>query len=96
MPKKTSVSKTGVVHLRRKWSEAAPKTKKERQALLEKCGSGCFLQPEKLKYPICPKGTCKVSKKGADAARSRSAQYHRRKIEKKAKAVQQRIKRATK
>jgi len=99
MPKKlqTTVDNKGVIHLRRPWSEAAPRTVGQRRAVMKKCGARCFMDPDNLKYPVCPgnpRPTCKVSKKGADAARRRSAQYHRRKVESKAKALQKRIKKA--
>lgn len=36
-----------------------PGTKAERKALHDRCGDDCFLIPEELKYPVCPKsGTC--------------------------------------
>ena len=41
-----------------KWEEKKPKTKWERQEVLEKCGSKCFLEPKELKFPICNKSCC--------------------------------------
>jgi len=41
-----------------KWEEKKPKTPSERQELLRKCGRECFLDPSKLKFPICNKQCC--------------------------------------
>jgi hypothetical protein len=69
----------------RSWSEMAPKKGKERDAMLKRCGSKCFLDPKNKKYPICAKGSCKVNKKGLRAAYSRSRQWHHEKIANKAR-----------
>lgn len=37
------------------WKQRKPNTKKEREATLKRCGAQCFLVPEELKYPVCPK-----------------------------------------
>ena len=66
------------------WSKSAPKGK-ERSKMLKKCGSKCFLDPKNKKYPVCSKGSCKVSKKGLQAAYTRARQYHRQGIANKAK-----------
>ena len=39
-----------------------------------KCGKKCFLGPNKS-FPVCKKGTCKVSKKGAWAAFIRAKEW---------------------
>lgn len=62
------------------WSKMAPKKGKDRNDMLKKCGSKCFLDPKNKKYPICAKGSCKVNKKGLHAAYSRSRQWNREKI----------------
>jgi hypothetical protein len=67
------------------WSKMAPKKGKERNNMLKKCGSKCFLDPKNKKYPICAKGSCKVNKKGLHAAYSRSREWHHEKIASKAR-----------
>ena len=46
----------------------------ERTKMLKNCGKKCFLGSNKT-FPICKKGTCRVSKKGLYAAYIRSRQY---------------------
>lgn len=70
------------------WSKKAPKTKKERIKLLEKCGEKCFLKPSMLKFPICDKKTqkksCKLSCKGLLSAKIRAKQWGYEDVYKKA------------
>lgn len=49
----------------------------ERTTMFEKCGKRCFLGSNKS-FPICKKGTCRVSKKGLYAAYIRARQYRSR------------------
>lgn len=65
-----------------KWSEVAPKTKAQRQQLIQICGSTCFLMPDKLKFPVCTPD-CKVSCKGLIAARVRARQWNYPEVDKK-------------
>jgi len=65
-----------------KWSEVAPKTKAQRQQLIQICGSTCFLMPDKLKFPVCTPD-CKVSCKGLIAARIRARQWNYPEVDKK-------------
>lgn len=70
----------------KKWSEIAPKSRKERTDLANKCGkSKCFLSPEDLKFPICDQ-SCNVSCKGLRAAKSRARQWGYIEVGKKAEA----------
>ena len=55
------------------WGKLAPHGK-ERSKMLRDCGKKCFLGPKKS-FPICAKGTCKVSKKGVAAAFVRARQW---------------------
>ena len=55
------------------WAKISPKGK-ARTRMLKKCGRKCFLGPKKS-FPICAKGTCKISKKGLYAAYVRSRQW---------------------
>ena len=71
-----------------KWNP--PKSPSGRKKMLDKFGNECFLEPNKLKYPICnPQG--KVSKKGVDAAIFRAAQSHNTKVEAKARAIKSKL-----
>ena len=65
-----------------KWSEVAPKTKAQRQNLIQICGSSCFLLPDQLKFPVCT-SDCKVNCKGLIAARVRARQWNYPEVDKK-------------
>jgi hypothetical protein len=56
-----------------KWTNMSPSAK-QRTKMLKKCGKKCFLGPNKS-FPVCIKGTCKISKKGALAAYKRAKQW---------------------
>jgi len=68
MPNKTR-SKGRGTYLRG-WSKEAPGAH-QRTVMLKKCGSKCFLGPNKT-FPICKKNTCKISRKGLHAAYTRA------------------------
>ena len=58
------------------WSKRAPKTKKQRDALFQRCGSAAFLDAKNLKYPVMAKsGPCVLDCAGIRAALSRAGQY---------------------
>jgi hypothetical protein len=58
------------------WSVRAPKTIRARRKMLDKCGTRCFLNPEKLKFPVCADdGRCRLSRAGVIAAKKRAAQW---------------------
>ena len=57
------------------WSAMSPKRGKERYTLLTKCGRKCFLLPNKKKFPVCSRSSCKINCKGVAAAKSRARQY---------------------
>ena len=65
-----------------KWSEVAPKTKAQRQQLIQICGSSCFLLPDQLKFPVCT-SDCNVNCKGLIAARIRARQWNYPEVDKK-------------
>ena len=65
-----------------KWSQIAPKTKAQRQQLIQICGSTCFLMPNELKFPVCTPD-CEVSCKGLIAARIRARQWNYPEVDKK-------------
>lgn len=62
------------------WSKIEPKGK-QRTAMYKRCGKKCFLGTISRKgrqhpdFPICAKGTCKVSSKGLWAAYIRAKQW---------------------
>ena len=55
------------------WGKIAPKGS-ERTRMKKRCGKKCFLGPDKS-FPVCAKGTCKVSAKGAYAAYIRAREW---------------------
>ena len=66
-----------------KWSRRAPKTVGDREAVFNKCGRRCFLGPSKT-FPICARlgsgsgsgsGTCKIDRRGVQAAYSRAREW---------------------
>lgn len=70
------------------WSARAPKTQKQRKALLARCGPSAFLQPKQLKYPVmAATGPCVIDCRGVRAAKSRAGQYRHPGLEKKADKV---------
>jgi hypothetical protein len=62
------------------WSKIAPKGK-QRTRMYKKCGKKCFLgrstkgDKQHPDFPICKKGTCKVSTKGLAAAYVRAKEW---------------------
>lgn len=61
------------------WAKRAPKTMKQRRALLARCGPRAFLDPANLKYPVMAKsGACRIDCAGAKAAYSRARQWRRK------------------
>ena len=69
------------------WSKMSPKLISQRRKMKRVCGSKCFLQPGKLAYPICPKGSCKINCKGLSAAYVRSRQWKKPHVSAKAKKM---------
>ena len=55
------------------WSKLKP-SRHQRTVMLKRCGKMCFLGPNKS-FPICRKGTCKVSSNGVYAAYIRAKQW---------------------
>jgi hypothetical protein len=54
------------------WGKVKPKRGAEREYLIQKCGSECFLMPEKRKYPVCASSRCEISCNGVNAALNRA------------------------
>jgi len=59
------------------WGKEEPRGH-QRTVMYKKCGSKCFLGPDKRphpSFPICTKGTCKINDKGVYAAYIRAKQW---------------------
>jgi len=66
--------KSGSGNATKGWAKAAPKRGKQRQELLAKYGPKCFLQPSKLKYPVCNrKGV--LDRRGVISAKIRATRF---------------------
>ena len=61
-------------NIKYRWSSRNPGAR-QRTIMLKKCGSKCFLGPNKS-FPICSKNTCSINKNGVHAAYVRSAQMY--------------------
>ena len=58
------------------WHNDAPKSKTEKDDVLNKCGSKCFLNPSEKKFPICSKNmSCKLDCRGILSAKVRARQW---------------------
>lgn len=66
------------------WRKASPRRRGQRRELRENCGTGCFLLPDKLKFPICRacrhqgssvQCSCKRDCRGLLAAKIRARQW---------------------
>ena len=53
---------------RREWKNMKPHTEQSRKTMKRKYGSRCFLEPKRMKYPICSKFTGKQECMGLRAA----------------------------
>ena len=53
---------------KRSWKNMKPHTLKSRKTMKQKYGSKCFLEPKRMKYPICSKFTGKQECMGLYAA----------------------------
>lgn len=65
------------------WAKASPSAGKERHRMFKKCGSSCFLLPNKKtpgasKFPVCAKNSCKKNCKGILAAYVRAREYRKK------------------
>lgn len=78
------------------WADKKPQTKKEREAVLEKCGKVCFLIPEDEKFPICNKleteeSPCEYNCKGLKAASSRAGEWKYKNVLEKSKELTKKL-----
>jgi hypothetical protein len=74
----------------RGWRKQSPGTH-ERTLMMRRCGRKCFLGPNKT-FPICKKRTCKVDRRGVQAAFIRARQWGYTYIAKRAKKLLQSLK----
>jgi len=74
----------------RGWRKQSPGTH-ERTLMMRRCGKKCFLGPNKT-FPICKKRTCKVDRRGVQAAYIRACQWGYKNIAKRAKKLLQTLK----
>jgi hypothetical protein len=72
-----------------KWKNENPGVH-ERTIMMQKCGKKCFLGPKKS-FPICIKGTCRISQHGVAAAFSRARQWKHVSTAKRAKSLLRRM-----
>jgi len=77
--------------LTRGWKAAAPQRGEERHELMQRCGEGCFLQPDTEGFPICPslregKG-CGIDCRGVTSALVRARQWGYENVAEEAKAI---------
>lgn len=72
-------SKQGRGMRTRGWAAAAPQKGKERHELMHKCGSQCFLMPDREGFPVCAAlrtgEGCKVDCRGIIAAKVRAGEW---------------------
>lgn len=57
---------------KRNWRSKAPRTARERRAVLRRGGPQCFLDPKGLKFPVCPRASPRPTCQGVNAARLRA------------------------
>jgi hypothetical protein len=72
------------------WAKASPRSKKQRAVVKKRCGSRCFLQPKKNKYPICTV-SCKPDCRGIKSAKVRSGQFKHKSVMKLAKRMEEKF-----
>ena len=77
--------------LTRGWKAAAPQRGEERHELMQRCGEGCFLQPDTEGFPICPslregKG-CGIDCRGVTSALVRARQWGYENVAEEAEAI---------
>jgi hypothetical protein len=77
--------------LTRGWKKQSPGTH-QRTLMMRRCGKKCFLGPNKT-FPICKKNTCKVDRRGVQAAFIRARQWGYTHIAKRAKKLLKTMKR---
>lgn len=72
------------------WKKISPRRISVRRQILQKCGPKCFLEPTKLKFPICD-ADCRIHCAGIDAASVRAGQFKYTKVLKKSKRLRRKL-----
>lgn len=73
------------------WGKLSPNSR-QRTTMKRRCGKKCFLGP-RMSFPVCAKGTCRISKKGAWAAFVRAKEWGKRYSTYKGKSIAKMAKR---
>ena len=78
----------------RGWKHLSPQKGRERNLIMEQCGSKCFLEPKTLGFPVCSSyrkrsgsSRCKRNCKGLLSAYVRSRQWKHHNTSRKAKNI---------
>lgn len=69
----------------RGWAKQQPGTH-ERTLMLKRCGTRCFLGPNKS-FPICTRRSCKINRKGVYAAYVRAREWKHGNVSAKARRL---------
>ena len=80
----------------RGWAKKAPRTRRERKRVRDKCGDYCFLGKD-MSFPVCSKNTrkCRRDRAGVCAAKYRADQHDYKEIARKARRILEGGKRTT-
>ena len=72
----------------RGWGRKAPRTRRERERVRDKCGDYCFLGRD-MSFPVCSKYTrkCRRDRAGVCAAKYRADQHDHKEIARKARRI---------
>ena len=72
----------------RGWAKKAPRTRRQRKRVRDKCGDYCFLG-KNMSFPVCSKNTrkCRRDRAGVCAAKYRADQHDYREIARKARRI---------
>jgi hypothetical protein len=74
------------------WRKAAPKGKRQRRAVISRCGRSAFLMPDALKFPVVGKsGGCAPDCRAVRAALYRARQHGYVEVAGKARALGRRL-----
>lgn len=72
----------------RGWAKKAPRTRRQRKRVRDKCGDYCFLG-KNMSFPVCSKNTrkCRRDRAGVCAAKYRADQHDYKEIARKARRI---------
>ncbi len=75
----------------RGWAKLKPTSSVMRMDVYRKGGPKCFLDPKRLKYPVCAKQSGKIDCRGVASAKQRASQQHRKDLVAKADRIARRV-----